>query len=116
MGAPLPKVIPIASAATTESLYEVRKKIYPRAVSGWFARWRVALVVFTQLLFYGVAWLPWNGRQAVLFHLVERKFHIFGLGFWPQGVIYLAVLLVLAALSLLLFPASAGWLFCGYGC
>ncbi|MCB1744941.1 MAG: cytochrome c oxidase accessory protein CcoG, partial [Gammaproteobacteria bacterium] len=28
------------------SLYEIRKKIYPRAVSGWFATWRWALVWF----------------------------------------------------------------------
>ena len=35
-----------------ESLYEVRKKIYPRAVSGVFARARLALVLLTQSLFY----------------------------------------------------------------
>ena len=28
-----------------QSLYEVRRKIYPRAVHGWFARWRIAKVV-----------------------------------------------------------------------
>jgi hypothetical protein len=33
------------------SLYEVRKKIYARAVSGIFARWRIALVIITQLVF-----------------------------------------------------------------
>ena len=36
-----------------QSLYEVRKKIYSRAVSGWFAGWRVALVLLTQLVYYG---------------------------------------------------------------
>ena len=40
-----------------EALYEVRKKIYPRAVHGWFAGWRWTLVWFTQILFYGTAWL-----------------------------------------------------------
>jgi polyferredoxin len=39
------------------------------------------------VIFYGLCWLPWNGRQAVLFDLVERKFYIFGLVFWPQDVI-----------------------------
>jgi cytochrome c oxidase accessory protein FixG len=99
-----------------QSLYEVRKKIYPRAVHGWFARWRWALVVATQLVFYGMAWLEWNGRQAVLFDLGARKFYIFGLVFWPQDIIYLTVLLVLSALSLFLFTAVAGRLWCGYAC
>jgi cytochrome c oxidase accessory protein FixG len=102
--------------AVEQSLYEVRRKIYPRAVHGWFARWRWGLVFATQLVFYGLAWLEWNGRQAVLFDLAARKFYVFGLVFWPQDIIYLTVLLVLAALSLFLFTAVAGRLWCGYAC
>ncbi len=117
MGEPAPKqekakVIPIQD----ETLYEVRKKIYPRAVSGLFATWRWIFVWFTQILFYGLCWLEWNGRQAVLFDLVERKFYIFGLVFWPQDVFYLAVLLILSAYALFLFTAIGGRLFCGYAC
>ena len=54
-------------------LYEVRRKIYPRAVHGWFASWRMALVLLTQLVFYGMPWLTWNGRQAVLFDLARAS-------------------------------------------
>jgi cytochrome c oxidase accessory protein FixG len=97
-------------------LYEVRQKIYPRAVRGWFAAWRWALVWATQLVFYGGAWLTWNDRQALLFDIAHRKFYIFGLVFWPQDIIYLTVLLVIAALSLFLFTAIAGRLWCGYAC
>jgi cytochrome c oxidase accessory protein FixG len=105
-----------AQQTIEESLYEVRKKIYPRAVSGVFARWRVALVVLTQLLFYGAPWLSWNDRPAVLFDLAQRKFYIGPLVLWPQDVIYLTLLLILSALSLFLFTAVAGRLFCGYAC
>jgi cytochrome c oxidase accessory protein FixG len=104
------------SAAVEEPLYEVRQKIYPRAVSGVFARWRLALVLATQLVFYGTPWLEWNARQAVLFDLGARKFYIFGLVLWPQDFIYLALLLVISALSLFLFTAVAGRLWCGYAC
>ena len=97
-----------AGQAEEQALYEIRKKIYPRAVSGWFARWRVALVIATQLAFYGTAWLEWNGRQALLFDLVARKFYIFGIVLWPQDFIYLTALLVISALSLFLFTAVAG--------
>jgi cytochrome c oxidase accessory protein FixG len=99
-----------------QSLYEVRRKIYPRAVHGVFARWRWSLVFATQLVFYGTAWLQWNGRQALLFDLTARKFYIFGLVFWPQDIVYLTVLLVVSALSLFLFTAIAGRLWCGYAC
>ena len=99
-----------------QRLYEVRKAIHPRAVHGWFAAWRWLLVWGTQLVFYGVAWLPWNGRQAVLFDIAHRKFYIFGLVFWPQDVIYLTGLLIISALSLFLFTAVAGRLWCGYAC
>ncbi|HKA40415.1 MAG TPA: cytochrome c oxidase accessory protein CcoG [Burkholderiales bacterium] len=103
------------AAATTE-LYAADRKIYPRAVHGWFAAWRWMLVWATQLVFYGGAWLTWNGRQAVLFDIVQRKFYVFGLVFWPQDVIYLAILLIISALSLFLFTTVAGRLWCGYAC
>jgi len=98
------------------SLYEVRHKIYPRAVHGWFAAWRWALVWATQIVFYGGPWLSWNERQAVLFDIAQRKFYLFGLVFWPQDIIYLAVLLIVSALALFLFTALAGRLWCGYAC
>ncbi len=104
------------SAAAVVSLYQKQKKIYARAVSGWFAGWRWALVWLTQLVFYGLPWLQWNGRQAVLFELASRRFYIFGLVLYPQDFIYLTGLLIISAYSLFLFTAVAGRLWCGYAC
>ncbi len=97
-------------------LLEVRRKVYMRSVTGVFARWRWILVWFTQVLFYGLPWLSWNDRQAVLFDLGARKFHIFGLILYPQDFIYLTALLIISAMSLFLFTAVAGRLWCGYAC
>ena len=108
--------VALEPAVEEGALYEIRKKIYPRAVHGVFVRWRWALVFLTQAIFYGLPWLRWNARQAVLFDLAARKFYIFGWVFWPQDVIYLAVLLIVSALSLFLFTAVAGRLWCGYAC
>ena len=102
--------------AVEQPLYEIRREIYARAVHGWFAGWRWALVFITQLIFYGLPWLAWNGRQAVLFDLAARKFYIFSIVFWPQDFIYLTGLLVVSALSLFLFTAVAGRLWCGFAC
>lgn len=116
------KVIPIVPAAMENhddnpiALYAAAKKVYPRSVQGVFARWRWAMVFLTQLVFYGLPWLEWGQRQAVLFDLNTRRFYIFGLVLYPQDFIYLTGLLVISALSLFLFTAVAGRLWCGYTC
>jgi cytochrome c oxidase accessory protein FixG len=98
------------------SLYAASQKIYPRSVEGIFAYWRWILVVLTQLVFYGLPWVEWGTRQAVLFDLASRRFYIFGLVLYPQDFIYLTGLLVISALALFLFTAVAGRLWCGYAC
>jgi cytochrome c oxidase accessory protein FixG len=113
------RIIPIAVDSTpgpSVSLYVSEDKIQPRAVHGWFATWRWVLVWLTQVLFYGLPWLPWNGRQAVLLDLVARRFYIFDMVLLPQDVIYLAGLLILSAYSLFFFTTVAGRLWCGYAC
>ena len=98
------------------SMYQKAPDIYPRSVHGWFAGWRWTFVWLTQLFFYGVPWLQWGGRQALLFDLEAQRFYILGLVLYPQDLIYLAALLVLSALALFLFTAVAGRLWCGYSC
>ncbi|AVP57424.1 cytochrome c oxidase accessory protein CcoG [Pulveribacter suum] len=121
-GQPRKKIIPIVPAAQDNSqgemisLYEAQKKIYPRSISGLFARWRWAMVYLTQLVFYGLPWLQWGERQMVLFDLGARRFYIFGLVLYPQDFIYLTGLLIISALSLFLFTAVAGRLWCGFAC
>ena len=121
------KIVPIAPAHvpmavdedSTEqviSLYAAHKKIYPRSVQGLFAYWRWVLVFVTQLVFYGLPWLEWGQRQAVLFDLGSRRFYIFGIVLYPQDFIYLTAILVISAFSLFLFTAVAGRLWCGYAC
>jgi cytochrome c oxidase accessory protein FixG len=107
-----PTVIPIQPA----SIFQKQAKLYPKSVSGWFARWRWVMVWLTQLFFYGAPWLQWNGRQALLFDLEQRRFFLLGLVLYPQDLIYLTALLVLSALGLFFFTAVAGRLWCGYAC
>jgi cytochrome c oxidase accessory protein FixG len=98
------------------ALYKKREKIYPREVHGVFALLRNLAMMALLGIYYGLPWLDWDGRQAVLFDLPARKFYIFGLTLWPQDFIYLSLLLIIAALSLFFFTALAGRLWCGYAC
>ncbi|MES2161476.1 MAG: cytochrome c oxidase accessory protein CcoG [Pseudomonadota bacterium] len=107
MNDPAPQVI---------KMYAAREEIYPRETSGRYARLRWLCVWLTQLAFYCTPWMQWNGRQALLFDLVSRKFYIFGLVLWPQDFIYLAALLIICAYLLFLATAVAGRVWCGFAC
>ena len=104
------------SESSGQSLYAEHEKVYPRSVHGAFATLRTVAVFALLGLFYGVAWLHWNGQQLLVFDLPARKFHIFGLVLFPQDFLYLTGLMILAALSLFFFTALAGRLWCGYAC
>ncbi|MDZ7643121.1 MAG: cytochrome c oxidase accessory protein CcoG [Woeseiaceae bacterium] len=98
------------------NLYRSEEKIYPREIKGRFATLRRLAVIVLLGLFYGMPWVTWDGRQAVLFDLPARKFYVFGLTLWPQDFIYLALLLIIAAVSLFFFTAIAGRIWCGFAC
>ena len=102
--------------AAPASVYAAAEKIYPREIRGRFANIRRGMVLSLLGLFYGVAWLQWQGHQALLFDLPARKFHIFGLTLWPQDFFYMALLMIMAALSLFFATALAGRVWCGYAC
>ncbi|MCZ2104570.1 MAG: 4Fe-4S binding protein, partial [Burkholderiales bacterium] len=93
-----------------------RQKVYPRTARGIYTRWRWFFVFATQLFFYGMPWLQWGARQAVLFDIEARRFYIFALVLYPQDVFYLSALLIISALLLFLFTAVAGRQWCGYAC
>ncbi|HEU0153056.1 MAG TPA: 4Fe-4S dicluster domain-containing protein [Arenimonas sp.] len=97
-------------------LYVSERKVYPREQGGFFQTLRKAAVFWLLGMYYGFAWLQWDDRQAVLFDLPARKFYVFGLSFWPQDFFYLALLLIMAGLTLFFFTALAGRLWCGYAC
>ena len=109
---------PLPTPVVTDDgeMYQSAAKIYPHEIDGRFQRLRKAAVFWLLGMFYLFPWLSWDGRQAVLFDLPARQFHIFGLTFWPQDFIYLTLLLMMAAFSLFFFTALAGRLWCGYAC
>src|SRR5690606_7417966 len=109
------KQIDLAMVDTGGAAYVSERKVYPREVSGPLNRLRVAAVFWLLGMYYVFPWLRWDGRQAVLFDLPARQFHVFGLTFWPQDFVFLAMLLVLAALMLFFVTAVAGRLCCGCG-
>ena len=110
------KTIDIAVVGGSDSLYAKEPKVYPREIDGRFQRWRTLAVFWLLGMFYAFPWISIGGQQLVLFDLPARRFHVFGLTFWPQDFYLLTLLLIIAALSLFFFTAVAGRLWCGYAC
>ena len=61
-------------------------------------------------------WLRWDGRQALLFDVIEPKFYIFGATFMPQDFYFFAFVFIIAALMLFMVTVHAGRVWCGYAC
>ncbi len=97
-------------------LYQKRERIYTRKVEGFFQRLRLYTGWPLLILYFGAPWLNWDGRQAILFDLPARKFHIFAVTFWPQDFPLLAWLLMIAAFGLFTVTVVAGRVWCGYTC
>ena len=115
-----PELIDIEEIAPAEvaevDLYQRREKIYTRKIEGFFQRIRVFTGWPLLVGYFLLPWLSWDGRQAVLFNLPDRKFDILGLTFWPQDFPMLAFLLIIAAYSLFAVTTFAGRIWCGYTC
>lgn len=114
------RIIAIDSAAPAEvsevDLYQRREKIYTRKIEGFFQRLRLYTGWPLLIGYFGIPWLMWGDRPAVLFDLPARKFHILGLTFWPQDFIMLAFLLMISAYALFTVTVFAGRVWCGYTC
>ena len=68
------------------------------------------------LVFFLGPYLRWNDKQAILFDVPNRKFHIFDITILPQDVWLLALMLLFFAILLAAVTSVAGRVFCGYFC
>ena len=116
--APKPNPKPAAKPAVKEQVIQFHssKRIHPKRAIGKFANLRVLMIVATQLFFYGMPWIMWHGRQAVLFNIEERHFYLFSMVLEPADMLYLAGLMIVSAFGLFWWTTIAGRLWCGYSC
>ncbi|SUD39303.1 4Fe-4S ferredoxin [Ectopseudomonas mendocina] len=113
-------LIPVRSLDTAKPIRltpaQAGGPIHTRSFTGRFRNLRLLGAGLLFLLFFGTAWIDWNGRQAVLWDLENRQFHIFGATFWPQDFILLSAILIIAAFGLFFITVLAGRVWCGYAC
>ena len=102
-------------------LYAARKGVYPKAVDGFFRRFKWAIMAVALAIYYVTPWLRWDRGpfapdQAVLVDLANRRFYMFNIEIWPHEFYYVAGLLVMAGIGLFLVTSAVGRAWCGYAC
>lgn len=91
-------------------------KIYVRKVTGLYQRIRTASLAALFGMFFGFVWIKVDGEPLIWFDLVERKFHLFTIVFWPQDFFLLALALIISAFGLFWITTLLGRIWCGYTC
>ncbi|MBR9871093.1 MAG: cytochrome c oxidase accessory protein CcoG [Gammaproteobacteria bacterium] len=110
------RLIPVTQVSPNSSPSRAPGKIYPRSFSGIYRQIRMGGGAILFALYFGTVWLNWGERQAVLWDIADKKFHIFSATYWPEDLVLLSAILIICAFGLFFITAVAGRIWCGYAC
>lgn len=91
-------------------------RLYVRESRGRYSSRRWACIWLSQLVYFGLPWLQWDGLPALWLDIPARRLVLFGTLWWPHDMVLLPALVLAAVLALFLAATLAGRVFCGYAC
>jgi len=89
---------------------------YPKKPKGRFYNWRLIVSVVFAIVFVVLPFIKIDGDPLFLFNVVERKFILFGVRFWPQDFFIFMVGMITFIVFVALFTVIYGRVFCGWVC
>jgi cytochrome c oxidase accessory protein FixG len=93
-----------------------RSWVFPKKPSGRFYKYRSYVSYILLVFLLSAPFIKINGNQFLLFNILERKFNIFGLPFWPQDFYLLVISMIVGVVFIILFTVIFGRVFCGWIC
>jgi len=93
-----------------------RAWVFPKKPSGRFYKYRKHVSYFLLAFLFAAPFVKINGNQFLLFNVVERRFNIFGLPFWPQDFYLFVIVMIIGVVFVSLFTVAFGRIFCGWIC
>jgi len=110
-----------SSSTFRDSLTSIDNKghrvfFYPKKPSGRYYDRRIWLSYLLMGLMFAGPLIRINGHPFMLLNVVERKFILFGVAFWPQDFKILFLGFITLVVGIVLFTAIKGRLFCGWIC
>jgi cytochrome c oxidase accessory protein FixG len=93
-----------------------RKWVYPKGPKGRLHRARIWVTSILLVVMFGGPFVKLNGNPLLMFNVVERKFSVLGVIFWPQDNLIFALGFLLFLMGIAVFTAAFGRLWCGWTC
>ncbi|MDX1278264.1 cytochrome c oxidase accessory protein CcoG [Oceanihabitans sediminis] len=93
-----------------------RAWVYPKKPSGRYFEMRKIVSYALLTFFLAAPFIKINGNQFLLFNILERRFNVFGLPFWPQDFYLVVMSMLIGIVFIALFTVSFGRVFCGWIC
>jgi cytochrome c oxidase accessory protein FixG len=93
-----------------------RKWLYPKKPRGAYYRARNWFNAFLVLVMFAGPFIKINGNPLLMIDIVERRFSVLGVIFWPQDNLIFALGLLLFLTGIAVFTAAFGRLWCGWAC
>ncbi|GAA4445210.1 cytochrome c oxidase accessory protein CcoG [Pontibacter saemangeumensis] len=90
--------------------------VYPRKPKGKLYNYRKYVSYVLLALFVAGPFIKINGLPLLMLNVVERKFVIFGVLFWPQDFFLLVLAFLALVVFIILFTVVYGRVFCGWVC
>lgn len=93
-----------------------RRWVYAKKPKGKLFDQRKILAIILLAFFYLAPFLKYKGDPILLLNILERKFIIFGIIFWPQDFHLILLTFITSLVFIVLFTVIYGRLFCGWIC
>lgn len=93
-----------------------RAWVYPKKPSGKLYKYRKYVSYGLLAFLLAAPFIKINGNQFLLLNILERRFNVFGLPFWPQDFYLVVISMLIGVVFIALFTVSFGRVFCGWIC
>lgn len=93
-----------------------RAWIFPTKPSGKLYNLRAYLSYIYLVVFFGLPFVKYHGDPLFMINVLERKFILFGMIFWPQDFFIFGLGMLIFIVFIALFTVIFGRIFCGWAC
>ena len=93
-----------------------RNFINPKKPKGRLYNLRTWFSIFYLIVFFTLPFIKVHGEPLLMINVLERKFIIFGMVFWPQDFFIFGIAMLTFIVFIILFTVVFGRIFCGWAC
>lgn len=93
-----------------------RNFINPKKPKGRLYNLRTWFSIFYLIVFFTLPFIKVYGEPLFMLNVLDRKFIIFGMVFWPQDFFIFGIAMLTFVVFVILFTVVFGRIFCGWAC